>query len=58
MWFHRLDPEMKQEARKIWKSPQGASLLDGMLKGEPPKAQAKATLERLKKAHPPAKLKG
>lgn len=44
---------MTPEARKAWKTPEGASLLEAMFKGGPlPKAD-QVTLERFKQIDPP-----
>lgn len=47
---------MNEEARAIWKSPQGVSLLKTMLSGKKPdqiSPEERETLERLKKSDPP-----
>lgn len=44
---------MNEQAKKLWKTPQGASLLGKMLDGEPLSQQDKETLEQLKQADPP-----
>ena len=47
---------MKPEAKKLWGSKQGGSLMEAMLQGRSLTADEKATLERLKKLDPPAVL--
>lgn len=48
-----LEVKVNEEARKIWKTEAGASLLGKMLSGEPLQAEDKLTLQRLKQADPP-----
>ena len=45
---------MKPEAKKLWGSKQGGSLMEAMLQDRPLTAGEKATLEQLKKLDPPA----
>ena len=47
---------MNEQAKKIWKSQQGASLLKAMLSGQKPNQEQQQTLQQLKQADPP-KLK-
>ncbi len=47
---------MKEEAKKLWKTPQGASLLRSMLAGKMPdeiSPEERETLNQLKEADPP-----
>lgn len=44
---------MNEAARKLWKTPQGASLLGKMLGGQPMTPQDRQHLEKLKQADPP-----
>ena len=44
---------MNEEAKKLWKTPQGASLLQSMLSGKPMSPQDQQHLLNLKQADPP-----
>lgn len=44
---------MNEAAQKIWKTPQGVSLFEKMLNGEPINEQDRETLNQLKQADPP-----
>ncbi len=44
---------MNEEAKNLWKSPAGGSLLGKMLSGEALSEQDKQTLTELKQADPP-----
>lgn len=44
---------MNEQARRIWKTPEGVSLLRKMLAGGPLDVQDRQTLDTLKRADPP-----
>jgi len=44
---------MNEQARRIWKTPEGVSLLHKMLAGGPLDEQDRQTLAELKRADPP-----
>ena len=44
---------MNEQAKKLWKTPQGASLLGKMLDGKPLSPQDQQHLQKLKQADPP-----
>jgi hypothetical protein len=44
---------MNEQARRIWKTPEGVSLLRKMLAGETLEGQDRETLDALKRADPP-----
>ncbi len=46
---------MNEQAKKLWKTPQGGSLLGKMLKGEALTPQDEQHLQKLKQADPPKK---
>lgn len=44
---------MNEQARRIWKAPEGVSLLRKMLEGDPLDEQDRQTLADLRRADPP-----